>query len=131
VILQPTYITAAVGTEYVVDSSWGQEFCAGLRSQAGEPIVRKHRASAFVGTDLDLILRSNRIKSAVVTGCVTHGCVLETARHGAYNDYYVIVVKDCVASTTQELHEATLKIMEDRLDVTNSQEIVKAWTVSE
>ena len=117
-----------MASEYTVEDTWGQQFCDGLEPQSVEPIIKKHRSSAFVATDLDSVLRSNGIESLIVTGCVTHGCVQATARHGAYNDYYVVVVKDCVASTSRELHEAALKIMESRLDVVDSQEILNEWT---
>jgi nicotinamidase-related amidase len=73
------------------------------------------------------VLRSNGIESIIVTGCVTHGCVLATARHGAFLDYYVVVARDCVASNSKELHEAALKIMESRLDVLSSEEILDEW----
>ena len=119
---------SGVVPEYTMEGTWGQEFCTGLEPRAGEPIVKKHRSSAFVTTDLDLVLRSNGIESIIITGTVTHGCVLATARHGAYHDYYVVVAKDCVAGTSRELHEAAMKIMENRLDVVSSQEILKEWS---
>jgi ureidoacrylate peracid hydrolase len=113
--------------EYTVEGTWGQQLCDGLEARKDEPIIKKHRSSAFVNTDLDLVLRSGGIKSLIITGCVTHGCVLATARHGAFYDYYVVVVKNCVASNNKELHEAALKIMQSRLDVVDSEEILDEW----
>ena len=113
--------------EYTMEGTWGQEFCAGLEPRDGEPIIKKHRSGAFVATDLDLVLRANGIESIIVTGCVTHGCVLATAIHGALNNYYVVVARNCVASYSPELHEAALKIMSNRLDVMSSEEILKNW----
>jgi len=118
---------SGVVPEYTMKGTWGWAFCDGIQPRDGEPIIEKHRPSAFVNTDLDLVLRSNNMESIVVTGCVTQSCVLATARHAAFQDYYVVIAKDCVASTSHDLHEAALKIMETRLDVVNSQEIVKAW----
>ena len=46
-----------------------------IKPQQGGLIVKKHRASAFVGTDLDLILRSTDKKTIIITGVVTEGCV--------------------------------------------------------
>lgn len=113
--------------EFTIDGTWGQGFCAGLEPKANEPIIKKHRSSAFVETDLDLVLRCNGIESIIITGCVTHGCVMATARHGAFYDYYVVVVRDCVGSTDRKLHEAALMIMDTSLDVVSSQEILKEW----
>ena len=53
----------------------GHEFVRELAPEGSEPVVRKYRSSGFWGTNLDLVLRSNGIKTVVVTGCTTEGCV--------------------------------------------------------
>ena len=55
--------------------------------------MKKYRSSAFWGTNLDLLLRSNGIKSVVVTGCTTEGCVESTARDAMFTDYYVVIAR--------------------------------------
>lgn len=62
--------------------TWGHEIMDELQPRPDELVVEKHRSSAFVGTNLDLILRSNGIKTIVVTGCTTEGCVDSTIRDG-------------------------------------------------
>ena len=57
------------------EGSWGAEFHAGLEPQPGEMIVTKHRYSAFIGTDLDMLLRARGVKSLLVTGVGTGMCV--------------------------------------------------------
>ncbi len=118
---------SGVAPEYTIEGTWGHRFCDGLNPRDDEPVIQKHRSSAFVNTNLDLVLRSNGIESIIITGCVTHGCVLATARHGAFLDYYVVVVKNCVDSNSARLHEAALRIMESRLDVVTSEEILNEW----
>jgi len=113
--------------EYTMDGSWGQDFCKGLEPQSGEPVIKKHRSSAFVATNLDLVLRCNGIESIIVTGCTTHGCVFATAMHGTYNDYYVVVPNDCVGSIRRDFHEAALNIMGTHCDVVSYHEIVQSW----
>ena len=39
--------------------SWEGDFYGDIHPEPGEPIVTKHRYSAFYNTDLDLILRSH------------------------------------------------------------------------
>lgn len=112
---------------YTMEGSWGQNFVKELTPLAGEIIVKKHRPDAFVGTDLDLILRSNNIKSVIVTGVVSHGCVEATLRHAVYLDYYVIELSDCVAAHNKELHEASLKVMKTMYDVVESDKITQIW----
>ena len=78
------------------------------RSTPGDLVVKKYRSSGFWGTNLDMLLRSNGIKSVVITGCTTEGCVESTARDALFNDYYVVIVEDCVASDDRAQHEASL-----------------------
>ena len=47
-----------------------------------EVVVRKKRGSAFVGSDLELVLRSEKVKSLVLDGA-TDGVVLSTVRDAA------------------------------------------------
>ena len=47
--------------------SWGSDFY-NVAPKEGDCIVTKHRYSAFIGTDLDLILRSKGIENILVTG---------------------------------------------------------------
>ena len=109
---------------YTLDGTWGHEFVDDLAPASGEVVVKKHRSSGFVKTDLDLILRSNRIESVVVTGCITNGCVLATAQHARFNDYYAVVPEDCVWTWADEqMREAALRMM----DTVKSTEIATEW----
>ena len=92
--------------------------------------MRKYRSSGFWGTNLDMLLRSNGIKSIVVTGATTEGCVESTARDGLFNDYYVIVPEDCVASDDAAQHDASLLLMRHRFDVVPSGEILGRWAAA-
>ena len=111
-----------------VDGSWGQETIEELAPIEAEPIVKKYRYSAFPGTSLDLILRSNRIETVIAAGVSTNACVESTAREAFSHDYYVVYPSDCVASWSQHLHEATLESAAHRYAVVcESAEIVKEW----
>lgn len=113
--------------DYSPDGSWGNDFVDEVRPQAGDIVIKKYRSDAFEGTPLDLVLRSNGVKTVVITGVVTQGCVESTARAAAFHDYFVAVVRDCVATTNREYHEPSLKIMEYRFDVVTSEELIAAW----
>jgi len=99
------------GTQVTVDGTWGQQFVDAVAPRSGEPIVRKHRMNAFVGTDLDMLLRCHGIKTLICTGVATNGCVLNTALMAINLDYYVAVVDDCVASGDRELHSLALQLI--------------------
>lgn len=110
-----------------LEGTWGWQVADEIAAQRSEIIIRKHRASAFIGTDLDMILRTNGIKSVVSVGVVTEGCVALTAWSAYLLDYYSIVLRDCIGSATPEAHEAALLLMSNRLDVVESSEVVKLW----
>jgi ureidoacrylate peracid hydrolase len=76
--------------------------------QENDCIVTKHRYSAFVGTDLNLILRSKGIENIIMTGVATNVCVETTARDGYNRDYNVVFVEDCCGAYDEEEHAATL-----------------------
>ncbi len=121
---------------YTVEGTPGQEIINELKPQSGDLLVRKYRSSGFWGTNLDMLLRSNNIHSVIITGCTTEGCVESTARDALFNDYYVILPQDCVASDDPQQHEASLFLMRHRFDVVSSSDILATWqrslvTVSE
>ncbi|HET6503681.1 MAG TPA: isochorismatase family cysteine hydrolase [Amycolatopsis sp.] len=116
---------------YTELGSPGREFAAEFEPLPGEFVVPKWRSSAFFGTGLDLLLRSNGIKTVIVTGCTTEGCVESTARDALFSDYYVVVAEDCVASDDHRQHEASLLLMRHRFDLATSAEIARLWAKDE
>jgi nicotinamidase-related amidase len=116
-----------VPLRYSVDGTPGHAFVRELAPDAGELVVRKHRSSAFWGTNLELLLRSNGIKTVVIGGCTTEGCVESTARDAMFNDLYVVIAVDCVASDDREQHDASLLLMRHRFDMAGADEIAAVW----
>jgi nicotinamidase-related amidase len=113
---------------YSVDGTRGFEIVDQLTPESNELVVRKHRSSAFWGTDLEMLLRSNDIKTVVIGGCTTEGCVESTARDALFNDLYVVIAVDCVASDDREQHEASLLLMRQRFDMATADEIATVWS---
>jgi nicotinamidase-related amidase len=119
-----------LGTEnYEVEDTWGHEVLEELERRPDEPWIVKYRSSAFHGTRLDLLLRNSGIESVVVTGLVTEGCVEATVRDILGYGYYPVVLRDCVASSRKDLHDAALLVMSARYDVIPSADLMKAWSV--
>jgi nicotinamidase-related amidase len=112
---------------YTVEGTPGQEIIPELAPEAGDLIVQKYRSSGFWGTNLDMLLRSNAIETVIMTGCTTEGCVESTARDALFNDYYVVLPEDCVASDDPRQHEASLFLMRHRFDVVTSDDILAVW----
>ncbi|MBR9651580.1 cysteine hydrolase family protein [Thalassovita aquimarina] len=112
-----------------MEGSEGADFIEPLSPQPGEPVIRKHRYSAFKGTDLDMVLRSRGIRSVVPTGVSTNVCVESTLRDAFETGHYTALPRDACASWDMDLHNATLKTANARFGlVCDSADLIKAWT---
>jgi nicotinamidase-related amidase len=115
---------------HAIRESWGHQIVDGLAPRPGETVINKSRSSGFIGTNLDMVLRSNRIETVVITGMATHACVESTARDAGFFDYYVVVVEDGVADYRDDLHRASLLTLSQRVILTNSTALKGAWARS-
>lgn len=76
-----------------------------------EIVVTKTTDSALTGTNLRLILANMGIRHVIVTGIYTDQCVSSTVRSLADESFNVVVVEDCCAAGTDELHQRELEII--------------------
>lgn len=116
---------------YSLVGSWGWKHLSELapitEEDSAEPIVMKFRPDAFLHTQLDMILRSNGIKTVVCCGCNTEGCVLATVMGSAFHDYYTCVAEDAVATSVDGAHERAMWLMKKRYLVRPVETIVTRW----
>lgn len=112
---------------YTIAGTPGHSFADGFEPRADELVVRKYRSSGFWGTNLQMLLRSNGVETVVVGGCTTEGCVESTARDAMFNDFYVVIPEDCVASDDRSQHEASMLLMKHRFDLASGDEIGRVW----
>lgn len=80
--------------------------------QPGDYFIHKRRYSAFYGTELEILLKGLKAQSLILIGGLTDVCVHYTFADGHQGDYYCRVVGDCVAGSSTEAHDASLKAME-------------------
>jgi ureidoacrylate peracid hydrolase len=108
--------------------SWEGDFY-GVRPLPEEPIITKHRFSAFHNTDLETVLRAHSIRSVVLSGVATNVCVETTAREAFVRDYYVVFLSDGTATYDRASHEATLASI-DRFfgQVVAIDDVVACWS---
>lgn len=115
----------------VQEGTWGADFYGDLRpnGQGVEFLIDKHRYSAFIGTRLDQVLRSNEIKTVVVSGVATSGCVESTIRDAFMLDYYVVIASNACGDYDHDRHRATLTKMDLSFGtVVSVDDIASAWT---
>lgn len=75
-----------------------------LTPQDDDIVVVKTTDSALTGTNLRLVLRNMEISDVIVAGIFTDQCVSSTVRSLADESFGVVVVEDCCAAATDELH---------------------------
>jgi nicotinamidase-related amidase len=111
----------------VKEGTWEAQTLDELAPAPSDYVLQKSRASALYGTYLDNILRHHGIRTMVLTGCLTDGCVLRTAVHATECGYYTAVVRDGVGSLTAEKHALGLRFMEMKFPAFSSQEVSSTW----
>lgn len=91
-------------------------------------VENKRRLSAFYPTDLDFLLRNQRIETVVLDGGFTDCCVLNTAFDANNRNYRVIVLQDLVRGTDEPLEQAALAMVSLHLGlVMDSTELLAVW----
>ena len=92
---------------------------AELAEKHDEPVLIKHVNSAFIGTNLENILKSRGIKTILVTGITTNHCCETTARMGGNLGFDVRFISDATYTfdrndihgnqiSAQHIHDMTL-----------------------
>src|SRR5260370_15515561 len=76
--------------------------------QPTDIVVTKRRVSAFSGSDLEVVLRSQDISHLVLCGIATSGVVLSTLQEAADKDYQLTVLTDCCLDIVEEVHRVLL-----------------------
>lgn len=82
-----------------------------LLPKENDIVVLKTTDSALTGTNLRLILRNMGIADVLATGIFTDQCVSSTVRSLADESFGVVVIDDCCAAATDELHRHELEII--------------------
>ena len=82
-----------------------------LAPHADDITILKTTDSALTGTNLRLILHNMGISTVICAGIFTDQCVSSTVRSLADESFDVLVVEDCCAAATQELHYHELAII--------------------
>ncbi|MFD8233549.1 cysteine hydrolase family protein [Streptomyces sp. NPDC059696] len=92
-----------------VEGAAGTEIHPGIAPRAGEVVITKKRASAFSGSDLDVVLRARGIDSLVLTGIATSAVVLSTLCQANDLDFGLTVLSDGCLDTDPEVHRVLVE----------------------
>jgi nicotinamidase-related amidase len=86
----------------------GAEVIDALDKKAEDLWLPKPRFSAFFDTDLNQWLKDRDITLCAVAGIATHFCVLTTAMDALCHGFKAVILEDCSAAFSEELHRQTL-----------------------
>jgi nicotinamidase-related amidase len=98
-------------TPFAVEGSSGAAVIDALAPRSDEYLLPKIRMSAFIGTGLDLTLRTLGIDGLVVTGIQTPNCIRTTVFDAMAYNYPVWLVNDATAARNSDIHEQNVRDM--------------------
>lgn len=90
---------------------WASEIVPELAPVGDEIVVTKMTDSALTGSNLRLLLTNMGVKNVVCCGVFTDQCVSSTVRSLADESFTVVVVEDCCAAGSDELHDKELEVI--------------------
>jgi len=90
------------GAEILVKGSWGAQIVDELNPGEQDIHVTKHRFSGFWDTELDSILRNMGVRTLFLAGVNADQCVMTTLEDASFLGYDVLMLRDCVATTSPE-----------------------------
>lgn len=98
---------------FAVAGTHGAAVIDELAPRPGEYVLAKTRMSAFIGTELDLMLRSLGVTVLFVTGIQTPNCIRTTVFDAIAYNYPVVLVDDAAGAASEEVHRANVRDMEN------------------
>jgi ureidoacrylate peracid hydrolase len=108
--------------------SWGAAWYE-VEPLQTEEVINKFRYDAFLGTNLEFLLRARRIRTVVICGTATNVCVESTARDAHMRDFHLVMVGDAVASVNPAAHDATLaNIASNFGEVASTAQVKAIWS---
>jgi len=98
---------------YAIRGTRGAELIDEFEVHPEDIVLPKRRFSAFFRTDLDITLRTLSVDTIAVTGINTDVCVFLTALDGISNDFNAVIISDCTAARSREIHEMMISNLSD------------------
>jgi nicotinamidase-related amidase len=94
-------------------------------------VIDKTRYSGFAEPHLFAHLRERGADALIVTGSETDVCVLATVLGAVDLGYRVILVRDAICSSSDEGHDALLRVYHRRyteqIETTDAEEVLRNW----
>ena len=114
--------------KFYIYGTWGAEIIEELKPREGDIVVKKQKHDGFIGTNLDIILRTLGAKYLFFVGAATNICVESTLRHAFSLDYFPILVSDAVSQMGSNItQDATILNVQSTFGwVANAENLLRA-----
>jgi len=100
-------LVGEVGFPYISHPS--SDIIDELKPEDRDFVLQKNTSGTFISTRLDSFLRNMEIETVLVSGVVTNFCVHSTAREAYDYGFQTIIVEDCCAAWSEDIHLSILK----------------------
>jgi nicotinamidase-related amidase len=98
---------------FAVEGTPGAMVINALSPRPGEYVLTKTRMSAFIGTELDLMLRTLQVSTLYVCGIQTPNCIRTTVFDGIAYNYPVVLIDDATGASSEDVHRANIRDMQN------------------
>lgn len=82
-----------------------------IQPLAEEHQIVKHKYDAFIGTDLDMVLKNLGVDTVIICGVFTEVCCESTARAAFFRDYKMVFLGDATAGSDPKTQDDTVMRM--------------------
>ena len=96
---------------FAVEGTKGAAVIDELTPHKGEYVLTKIRMSAFIGTELDLMLRTLGVSMLYVCGIQTPNCIRTTVFDAIACNYPVVLIDDATGASSEDIHRANVRDM--------------------
>ena len=111
----------------LVRGTWGAAPVEGLEPRPGDHVVTKMRMSAWEGSTLETVLKSEGRAILIDTGAWTNMSIEHTARTGADKGYFMVVPEDACSTMNADWHAASIGFALQNVSmVTSTDEVIAA-----
>jgi maleamate amidohydrolase len=102
------------GNLKMTDRAEISQIIAPLAPKPGELVIGKNLPSAFFGTTLGAWLASRGVRTVVIAGATTSGCIRASVVDAMSFGFIPIVVTDCVGDRSVQQHDSNLFDMQQK-----------------
>ena len=113
-----------------IEGTWGWEEPEAIKPMPGDWVLPKWRQDAFVGTQLDALMRWNGVKTMVIVGIGAEVGILPTVTHASTLGYFSVAVEDAVIAANPAWQDLAIKFIGRSAMVKNRDEIIEIWNKS-